>query len=185
MSYTLVASEGSVRAIGQVFQRFSYLLYSIYALFCVSMLATYCHRWEGMAASTSSSHMNYIRIMLHRGYIHCSACLSIEKTKTKEIKTERGETLKKNCFPVDPTTLTLRRKTDITRAPSTACWLFSRHIAVVSGKSPHYFSGSRSSEAVGIAHSLVACSARIAVDRHTHTHTHEIPEPSQRMRAEG
>ena len=111
-----------------------------------------------------------LRIMLHCGYSYIP-CLSIEKTKTKEIKTERGETLKKNCFPVDPTTLTLRRKTDITRAPSTACWLFSRHIAVVSGKSPHYFSGSRSSEAVGIAHSLVACSARIAVDRHTHTHT--------------
>ena len=49
--------------------------------------------------------------------------------------------------------------------------LFSRHIsrnAVVSGKSPFYFSGSHSSEAmVSLIDHLVACSTRISVDRQT------------------
>ena len=44
--------------------------------------------------------------------------------------------------------------------------------AVVSGKSPFYFSGSRSSEAAGITNNrLVACSARISVDTQTHRQT--------------
>ena len=74
-----------------MFQRLSHLLYSIYLLFCVSMLATYClltFRWKETARRCRVS----CELLCYIADIPFPASYRLG-TKRTEIKSDRGETL--------------------------------------------------------------------------------------------
>ena len=166
-----------------MFQRLSCLLYSIYPLFCVSMLATYCqtfYRWEGMAPSTNcSSQVNYDAML--RTYL---AQLVYWKQREQRSKLTEERHSKTACR-----WRILYNHMTYAHAPAKywhdACALYSLPArarfslvftpypwnAVVSGKSPHLHPCSRCSKPVGATHRLIACSARTHMDKRTDRQT--------------